>query len=238
MSSFQSFRIGLLACSVIFGAVACMRVDETLDCGTPSASHDAGSGGGSGSGDGGGSAGSGDPQGVAANLQGLRWELPCTAPSSTYGCVTLADPGTTTTTLGGTNGTVYDVVLRFRGVIEQRTYQGGTEEGYWYVGGDMPDRSDPFNIYSLGISSPAQLFYVNAGSSFQNRVYAVDYTETVQIAAGATVTLTADSTEGTEIMNLDPNGNPEVVPGVAPAPAAYDGQFLQMDVVSVTPHSS
>jgi hypothetical protein len=36
-----------------------------------------------------------------------------------------------------------------------------------------------------------------------------------------------------EIKNLDAQGTPAVVPGVPPAPAAFDGQFIQMDVVSV-----
>jgi len=174
---------------------------------------------------------------VAASLNGLRWELPCTDSHSGPGCDTLSAPVSTATTLGGASGTTYDVVLRFRGVIEQRTYSGGTQDGYWYVGGDTPDRADPFDIYSLSISSPPQQYYVNAGTSFQNNCFSVDYTETVQMDAGAWVTLTADPVEGTEISNRDPNGAPLVVPGIAPAPAAYDGQFLQVDVVSTTPHA-
>lgn len=173
---------------------------------------------------------------VAGQLDGLRWELPCTAPSSEYGCVTSPSPITTSVTAGGMAGTIYNVVLRFRGVIEQRTYSGGSASGLWYVGGDTPSRSDPFNVYALTISSPPQQYYLNAGTSYQNNVFGVDYTQAVQIAAGATVTLTADAIEGTEIMNIDPTGTPIVIPGIAPAPAAFNGQFLQMDVMSVTPH--
>ena len=39
--------------------------------------------------------------------------------------------------------------------------------------------------------------------------------------------------DGHEIENLDPAGMPIVIPDIAPAPAAYAGQFVQMDVVSV-----
>jgi len=101
---------------------------------------------------------------------------------------------TTTATAGGSSGTIYDVVLRFRGVIEQRTYEGGTQEGSWYVGGSAPSMSDTYNIYSLNISSPPQQYYLNAGTSGLTYCSGVDYTES----------------------------------------DAYDGQFLQMDVISVT----
>ena len=136
----------------------------------------------------------------------------------------------------GTAGVTYDVVLRFRGVVEERTYTGGTQAGHWYTGGDAPDRSDPFNIYPLQVSSPAQTYCLNAGTSGIHTCDGLDYTETIEVAAGATVTLTADSVDGGQIIDIDASGNAIVVPGIAPAPNAYDGQFVQMDVVSVTPH--
>jgi hypothetical protein len=53
--------------------------------------------------------------------------------------------------------------------------------------------------------------------------------------SSASVSLSADTVDGIEITNLDANGNPIVVPGIPPAPAAYDGQFIQMDVINVVP---
>jgi hypothetical protein len=57
--------------------------------------------------------------------------------------------------------------------------------------------------------------------------------ETVPLDAGATVTLTAMPIDGHEIENVDPSGTPIVIPDIAPAPAAYAGQFVQVDVVDV-----
>ena len=45
--------------------------------------------------------------------------------------------------------------------------------------------------------------------------------------------LTAMPIDGHEIENLDPSNTPIVIPDIAPAPAAYNGQFVEMDVVSV-----
>jgi len=45
--------------------------------------------------------------------------------------------------------------------------------------------------------------------------------------------LEAASINDLQVENVDASGTPFVVPGVAPAPAPYDGQFVQVDVVSV-----
>ena len=102
------------------------------------------------------------------------------------------------------------------------------------MGGETPGRGDPFNIYSLSISSPEQTYYLNRGESHIERCWPIDYTKTVDIAGGATVTLYADTVEQAEIMNLDGNGQPLVIPGVTQVTQPYNGQFILMDVVSVT----
>jgi hypothetical protein len=53
--------------------------------------------------------------------------------------------------------------------------------------------------------------------------------------ANAEVTLTANPVDGLEWGNEDMAGNPIVVPDVPPYPKPYNGQFVQMDVTSVTP---
>ncbi len=169
---------------------------------------------------------------VAATLNGLRWELPCTkAVADPTVCETLPSV-TTSATMGGTPGTTYEVTLRFRGVVEISLYDGGTANGYWQIGGAPPVGST-INVYALDVSALPQTYYVNQGVS--NRVVvALDYTETIPIEAGATVTLRADSRDSFELRNLGSDGQPIVVPGIAPAPKPFDGQFMQMDVVSVT----
>jgi hypothetical protein len=168
---------------------------------------------------------------VAASLSGLRWELPCLFPSGDPRVCETNSSFAAATSMGGPSGTQYDVTLRFRGVIETKHYSGGITDGFWSAGG-TPD-SDGWNTYKLVISSPAQTYYINYGDSGLNYCFPMDYTKTIRVAAGASVTLTALSVDQLEIKNVDQAGNPIVVRGVPPAPNPYDGQFVQMDVVSV-----
>lgn len=171
---------------------------------------------------------------VAVTLHGLRWEMPC-GPGGRAAACNAADPRPTRSArLGGTPGRLYDVTLRFRGVVEQMAYRGGTQEELWYVGGSPANGS--YNVYELRISRPEQVFYLNAGTSGVQRCFAIDYTRVVRVAGGATVTLTADAQDGRLIVNRDESGAPIVVPGIAPAPQPFDGQLIQADVLSVTPH--
>lgn len=172
---------------------------------------------------------------VAVALNGLRWEIPCGTDADAVTC-NVTDPATQTATLTGAAGTTYTVSLRFRGVVEQKTYTGGTADsaagGYFYTGG--AENGDGYNVYQLSISSPAQTFFLNAGASGITNCWPIDYTETMPIAAGATITLSATAKDGLEIKNRDAaTGAPIVVPDVPPAPNAYAGQFIQIDVLNV-----
>ncbi len=182
---------------------------------------------------------------VASGLQGLRWNLPCTAPYNTTVCVTDA-VNMLASTLKGSTTRLYAVTLRFRGIVEQKTYVGssatdagltGTLNTGFYVVGGTP-AADDWNIYKLEVSDPAFTAYLNNGASGHNYVDQLDYTTTVTMRGGSDVTLTADPVDNGpyEIKNVSlEDGGAIVVPGVAPAPAAFDGQFVQMDVVSVVP---
>jgi hypothetical protein len=89
--------------------------------------------------------------------------------------------------------------------------------------------------YSLSIGSPAQTYYLNNGTDYTGHCIPIDYQQTVQMDAGAAVTLYASTVDGLEIRNLDEAGDPIVVAGISPSPSAYDGQFIQVDVVSIVP---
>jgi hypothetical protein len=171
---------------------------------------------------------------VAASLSGLRWEIPCTGPNQGNNVCSAPGPVQTSTVLAGQAGRTYDVTLRFRGVIEQHTYTGGTNDGAYFQIGGVPS-ADGFNVYELDISDPPSTYYLNRGMSFIYWCFPIDYTATIPMAAGATVTLRGDARDGAEIVNTDPNNMPIVIPDIPPAPAAYDGQFIQMDVRSVVP---
>jgi hypothetical protein len=179
---------------------------------------------------------------VAGSLAGARWSLPCTAAPDMSNVCTTGAAQVQTAVLNGTPGKAYDVTLRFRGFVEQKTYTGGSDAGVAAVGTNASlfltggtDNGDGFNVYRLAIDQPAQTFHLNAGTSSIYYCFALDFTATVRMNGGATVTLTADPKDGAILGNKDADGGSIVVTGVPPAPAAFDGQFVQMDVVSVKP---
>lgn len=167
---------------------------------------------------------------IAGDLAKLRWEIPCGGDLSATVCSSQNFFSDSAKFLG-TPGTTYDVTLRFRGVVEQKTYVGGTQDGLFYTGG-APD-GGPYNIYRLTVSNPSSVYYLNAGTSGIERVWLLDVTKTIPIAADATVVLDAEAIDNAEISNQDGSGQPIIPAGVPPAPDAFDGQFIQMDVVSV-----
>lgn len=171
---------------------------------------------------------------MVGTLDGLRWEMACSGATSNPLVCVASGPSTDSKRLGGAAGQDYSVTLRFRGVVEEKTYVGGTKQASWHEGGTPG--ADGFNVYKLEISSPPQTYYLNSGVSERYRCVSLDYSRTVTITAGATVTLSADPVDLNQIRNVDEDGaTPLRVPDVAPYPDAYDGQFIQMDVLSVVP---
>lgn len=173
---------------------------------------------------------------IATGLVGLRVELPCETDPIVDSCATIEESEAEATLSDSAEGS-YDITLRFRGVVEQKTYfDEESADGYWREGG-TPE-IDTFNIYSLAISSPAQTYYLNGGTSETRNCWGIDYTQTVTVDSEATVVLQAsDGGDEMQIINLDEEGQPIVVPDIEPAPDAFNGQFVQVDVVSIVPHS-
>jgi hypothetical protein len=171
---------------------------------------------------------------VAGSLSGLLWQLPCTGAPSGPACPTTAST-MQSATLAGAAGTTYDVTLHFRGIVEEKTYTGGCAlgSGTWLSGG--ADSGDTFNVYRLTVSSPPQTYFLNAGASSINHLFAIDFQQTVRIDAGATVSLFADAKDAQEIINVGADGTtPLTVTGTSVA-QPYNGQFIQMDVVALQP---
>lgn len=179
---------------------------------------------------------------VAKSLDGYRWEFPCKdplpeKPKQGADCMSglvkgdpmKTDNFTAVKKLGGEKGAHYKVTLRFRGVVEPMMYKNGKKDGdYFYVGGEPNNAT--YNIYKISISSPKTHYYLNRQDKVGHRVFTIDYTKTIEIDGGATVTLLGDGQNGRLISNFPKL----VVPGVSPAPKPFNGQFVQMDVVSVT----
>ncbi|MBI3200213.1 MAG: OmpA family protein [Myxococcales bacterium] len=168
---------------------------------------------------------------VATALDRLRWEMPC-EPKEHKDTCSPADPNPRASfVLGGDPAVVYQLTLQFRGVVEQESYAGGQADDFWYTGG-KPDNGS-YNVYRVEISDPPQTYFINAGKAGIRRTFAIDYVRTVRAKGGAKLDLAADAQDGRLIANFDDKGVPIVVPEIPPAPKAFDGQFVQVDVVSV-----
>jgi hypothetical protein len=178
---------------------------------------------------------------VTSGLMGLRLELPCKGPkiADNQEChwdpayMQTADKSFTlkkeiTKNLGGKPDVVYEVTLRIRGVVEPKNFTGGTvEKDHFQIGGDPV--VDHYNLYQLKVAEPAQTYTFNRHQDKVGHfVFPIDYTVVVPIRGGASVTMGEYDTNDIAIANY----KNMIVDGIAPAPAAYDGQFFQIDVVS------
>ncbi len=191
---------------------------------------------------------------VAGTLDGLEWYVPCTSVGSSCSA---NDPPVVAATLSGTSGAVYDVTLHFRGVVEEKTYtlnpiDAGPDAGDAGANGPVATGTnasffvtnatpagDTYNVYSLsvtppGAGTPSLVAYLNDGTSGIAQCWLVDYTVTLPIQGGASIQLTATTVDAQEISNHDGNGDPIAVPGLTFDGGTFDGQFIEMDVVSVT----
>lgn len=229
-----------------------------------------------GAGTGGSGTGGANPLGAAAILDGQAWVMPCGATIGTRDCannapmisppVPASDPlagcvnRNDTATFGGQSGTLYQVTVRVRGLVEAKSYVGGIDKSDlstdgWYIGGG-PDPSTAgedtsvFNAYALRVGNPSQLFFLNSiGIPGDNRIRAstfpVDYLASFLIYGGSSLRFMAadrncvasrncaDSVTtctAQSISNLPPINNP---PGTT-ITQPFNGQFLVMTVISVT----
>lgn len=184
-----------------------------------------------------------------AALSGKRLEQPCFEPLPTAAlCGSLADRSmckemggsvvVRSFTMAGEPGKIYDVSLRIRGVVEPRIYLGGKDAGnHFYVGG-MPQVGSGYNAYSIAVSSPAKTYYLNSADAQGElyKIYSLDSTQVIPIAAGASVTLQVVDPDCAMVKNCQSFEGacaPNVVKDVLPA-TGFNGQFLQVDVVKVT----
>jgi hypothetical protein len=181
----------------------------------------------------------------AANLTGLRLEVPCSG--AKFGGDTechwdpallqSADPAwklkrEIVRTFGGKPGVLYDVTLHVRGVVEPKNFTGGNVQFEHFQRGGTAVRND-YNFYSVAVSDPAATYTFNRNAEkVGHYTFPIDYQVTIPVRAGATVTMGAYDSNDVAIANHQHF----VVAGVPPAPGFFDGQFFQLDVVSVNKH--
>ena len=129
---------------------------------------------------------------------------------------------------GGEKGKRYKVTLRFRGVVEPMMYKGGEKVGdYFYIGGEPNNAT--YNVYQVSVSSPKSHYFLNRQDKVGHEIFTIDYTQTIEIDGGATVTFHGNGQNGRLISNF----KKLIVADIAPAPKPYNGQFVQVDVVEV-----
>jgi hypothetical protein len=178
-----------------------------------------------------------------SSLQGLRLEVPCANPKFNQdtechwdqSLLQTADPAwklkrEIVRTFGGKAGALYQVKLHVRGVVEPKNFEGGKVQFEHFQAGGTPVRND-YNFYSLRVSDPAATYTFNRNEAkVGHYTFPIDYRVTIPIRGGATVTMGAYDSNDVAIANHEHN----VVAGVPPAPQAFDGQFFQLDVESIT----
>lgn len=198
------------------------------------------------------SGGGGPDLSLVEALSGLRIDDPCAgSPQLTVGatCDHVMLTGgafhqAKTVTIGGTEGEVYDVTLRVRGVVEPTNVVGGMRTGSetvsymgqnwrkvpWTVGGSVPPDDTDYAQWSILVSEPEQRYYMNDYQRVGHFVFSLDYEVTIPVAAGSEVTLDANDDNERLILNYEQYA-PEGVSG-----SMNLGQFVELDVVGIALH--
>src|SRR6202000_1736390 len=92
-------------------------------------------------------------------------------------------------------GTRYKVTLRVRGVVEPMMYKNGEMDGDYFYRGGEPNNAT-YNIYELTVSAPESHFFFNRQDTVGHRIFTIDYTKTIEIEGGATLTFHGDGQNG------------------------------------------
>jgi hypothetical protein len=136
--------------------------------------------------------------------------------------------------IGGDTSTTYDVKLRVRGLTEPNIYTGGMlNPPRFYVGGRTTQAG--YTAYSLTVGEPSQVYFFNHDSSVGHFVFQLDYEVVIPMKGGTTVTFDINGQGSMPDGHGVSNRDRVVIAGVPPAPDPFNGQFVQFDVVDVTP---
>ena len=159
--------------------------------------------------------------------------------------------------MGGTPGVIYDVRLRARGLVESKTFTGGTDRAAssdipadgLYTGGRPDNSMNGYASYMIRVASPRQDYFLNSiGTGSDTRidhsVYEIDFEFVLPVEGGTTVCLVAADPNTSATRNCAaPDSPTECLPvtlsgldplivddiGVQP----YSGQFIGLRVLGV-----
>jgi hypothetical protein len=135
--------------------------------------------------------------------------------------------------MGGDPSVIYDVKFRVRGLTEPNIYvEGALTPPRFYVGGHSshPD----YAAYSITVGDPAQMYFFNDNDTVGHFVFQVDLEVVIPMRGGTQVTFDVNGPGSVPNGHGVSNRESVVVPDIAPAPMAFNGQFMQFDVLSVT----
>ena len=180
---------------------------------------------------------------AAASLAGLRLEVPCgdhfNDGTECHWDRQLMQPAGSAwklrqevvRTFAADANVVFDVTLRVRGVVEPKNFIDGDVRFDHFQSGGTPVKND-YNFYNIEVSSPHAIYTVNRNAEkVGHYTFPIDYQVTIPIRGGATVTMGAYDSNDVAIANHQRH----VVAGVPPDPQPFDGQFFQVDVLSIRP---
>ncbi len=163
---------------------------------------------------------------VACGVAQGSTECHCPAGSTTIGI------------LPGIAGKTYQYTFLVSGLVELKSYTGGTQSGFFYTGGSNANDGNA-NSYGLVVTTPANApnvtasqgqFFLNASTGgagrYQNNV--VQYKVTLTAQAGQAMVLTTNSFDGFQASNP----NALTVPGITSPAQPFNGQFIRLDLVN------
>lgn len=141
-------------------------------------------------------------------------------------------------TMAGDPTKVYEFELWARGVIEPKVHTGceritAPKEGAGGIaickgGGDS---NSGFNLWSITIEDPPQLYWMNDADNDTHRTNVLDGKFKVQARGGTKVTFKFDNKNTGQINNGCPSLR-KVIEGVEPYPKYYVGNFFQLNVTA------
>ncbi len=165
------------------------------------------------------------PKENVAALDGFRWEMPCERMDGNELCFSNIKVDQTKM-IGGKTTDLYEVELRFRGVVEPMMYKDGQKIGdRFYVGG-LPN-NPTYNIYAIEVSSPKQVYYLNWANGVGHDTFSINYTAKIKVNGGASIHLLGDGQNDKMIANF----KNAMAPDIEKLPDGNKGQFIQMNVV-------
>jgi hypothetical protein len=177
--------------------------------------------------------------GPGSALHGFLYDLPCMSTPSNGDCQ-VATPTLTKTVMlpfGGDPNVTYNVRLHFCGPVEGRPFTGcsSMQATYFCVDGTAGTAQfdTTYPIYEMRVSAPAHSYFLN-NRNLKDDLFMIDYSATLQIQGGSTITFTTMST-GTAWYTAAKNGHNFVCPSVPGISQPYAGQFIYVTVESVAP---